>query len=274
MPYYYLSATLPDLPHPGALRDLDVEGTIETILRNLEPADRTLVDYLLYPADIQNLVNLLWQRQWETYQFQWQVPAVFDRETLETGLTQPYTLPDFMATFLEGQSGSASGTSMGQMSSSLEGAFYQEVQRLDNDFIKDYFGYEKLIKSAALGINQRLHDLDLDGLNLGETEHASLIFGEEATAMRVTETYGFYESLNEAIRSQLPEAIEQCIDRLLWQFVDEYEIAPFSSDHIFRYVIKLIKVQRWSALEKEKGTDHLIALLRKIENQSMNLKHT
>lgn len=273
MPYYYLSATLPHLPHPGALRDLDVEEAIETIIRNLEPADRVLVDYLLYPADIQNLVNLLWQRQQETYEFQWQTPSVFDQEQLETGLTQAYSLPDFMSTFLEGQSGSASRVSIGQMSSLLEEAFYQEVQSLDHAFIEDYFRYEKLVKSVALGINQRLHGLDLDGLNLGETEHASLILGEEATAMRLTESYGFYESLTEAIRSQLPEAIERCMDELLWQFADEYEIAPFSRDHIFRYVIMLLKVQRWSVLEKEKDIDHLTELLLKIENQSKNLNH-
>lgn len=268
MEYYYLVATLPDLLLPEARKDIDVDQVLETINRNLSEQDRKLSEYFFLPADNQNLIHLLRQRKIGSYEFQLQQPSIFSVNELKTGFSHHFTLPNYMAYFLSRVYSRLDEFSSDQLHGILERAFYEEVSKLKNEFIGKYFAFEKLVRSTVLGINNRQYDLALDPEDLNETEFAQFIFNEDSTIAKLIETYGFYDELKEAINSQNPQKIELLIDRIIWDFLEQYPKNTFSREYIFSYIVRLLKVNRWSVLERQASEKHFEKCLERVERQT------
>ena len=100
--YYYLVSGLPDLIPEQSKLPFTPAGFVELLRESLHPDDFREATWLLYPADHENLLDLLQKKECS-----WRPLSVFSREEMEEGLQEPGRLPAYLERFLQAYRGDA-----------------------------------------------------------------------------------------------------------------------------------------------------------------------
>lgn len=263
MKYYYLIATLPDLTLEETKAKVDFEETIETIRRNLEKEDEKLFQFLLFPNDHRNLLNIIFSQYHQLDLPPFESPSIFDKEVLQEYAHRPYELPAHISDFIVTLQERFAGMSMAEMENQLLERFYQHIADLDDEFIRDYFGFERALRSILAGLNRGLYKL-IQGVETIEIDRISERLAQEgAGATLLAKTYPFIEKLGQAIASKDPSHIEKTVDEIKWDYIDDASNDFFGRQQVFGYVLKLLMVKRWTGL-REQEDGHLERLCQQI----------
>ncbi len=263
MKYYYLIATLPDLTLEETKGKIDFGETIETIRRNLEKEDEKLFQFLLFPNDHRNLLNLIFSQYHQLALPPFESPSIFDKEMLEEYAHRPYEFPAHISDFLVTLQERFTSMSMAEMENQLLERFYQHIAELEDEFIRDYFAFERALKSIIVGLNRGLYTF-MEGAEAIEIDRISERLAQEgAGATLLARTYPFIEKLGQVITSKDPSQIEKTVDEIKWDYIDGASNDFFGRQQVFGYVLKLLMVKRWTAL-REQEDGHLERLCQQI----------
>ena len=256
MKYYYLIATLPDLSLEIETSNINFDEIIQTIQRNLSNEDKRSFEYLIYPHDNQNLLHAIFKKHHDLIPLPFQRPAVFSPVVMEDYVQERYNFPDYMADFLVTFQERFSEMSMGEIESHLLQAFYQELSRVSDAFVKDYYLFEKTLKSVVAAFNRSVYTFYGSASVLEDSEITDKLANEGSGMSMLVNAYPFIVQLREAIHSKEPLIIEQCIDKIKWEFIDNYNKEFFSNTHVYGYVLKLFILQRRALLQQADANEH------------------
>jgi len=261
--YYYLLSSLPELEIGKDSYKIDFEEVYQFIYENLHSDDKELFKYLLYPGDNKNLINEIAQNIGSPAPFpQFFEPSALTREQIGDYEKKFDQFPDYMSRFIENKVADLSGKSLVALEKELNQHFYEEVLELSDEFLEEYYAFEKALQQILLAINNRHFDLEaLQQLpeddfivnNLKKSSAADFGLGQD---------YDFIENLNQIVEQGNVEQLEMQVERIRWDYLEELtKFSFFDSHKVFTYTLKLLSLKRWMSLVPEAGKKRLEELI-------------
>ena len=261
MKYYYLIATLPDLSLEAETTNFNFGEVIDTIQRNLGEEDQQTFKYLIHPHDNGNLLNAIFKKHHGLVPLPFQQPSIFDQATIEDYVQERYNFPDYMSDFLVTYQERFSEMGIDEIEYNLLKGFYQEVSRVPDTFVVDYYQFEKTLRSMVAAFNRTMYPFVGTWPSLEDAEVTDKLANEGSGMSILAQAYPFITPLREAIHSKSPRAIEETIDEVKWGFIDNYGKGFFSNQHVYSYVLKLFILQRRASLAGADRDQHFERLI-------------
>ncbi len=270
--YYYLLASLPDPALPATLKNTSIEEVKEDIERNLTETDRIFFDYLLYPNDCHNLIQVLFEE--EDYRF----PAALELSFVQKPKANRFDFPSFIEKFLEqpevapllNKEREGSNYSKAAATKDLLAYFYEEIRELKQGFIRQYFSYDHTIKNMLAAMNSRVYPFDKKWQLLEGEPYAQEISQSNDENFGLAGIFEHLPKWNEYMMRNEMDRLEKSIDKAREEQIEHLlKGDAFTSDHVFGYYIKFQLYARWIPLTNERGKKKLKALIDAYTREAM-----
>jgi hypothetical protein len=267
--YYCLVAGLPDIvPDDKKLHFSSVQ-LCGYLHEQLHPDDFEMVKLFYLPWDHENLLNLLFKKE-----FVWDERGIYSRENLEQltdkkqfDLIDPKAFPPYFIDFVQFYHDEEEEFSRSTGSHYLTQAWYKMLSGHNNIFLNQLATYKLNMGNIMLALNGRKHNITIDGALIGDDEitHAlrksrSRDFGLSTEINDIEEIVQIFEIENILDR-------ELRLDNHMWNHLDEITFFNyFTIEKVMAFVQKLFIVERWFVLDKEKGQQMFSKLLNELQS--------
>ncbi|MFP4090353.1 MAG: DUF2764 family protein [Cyclobacteriaceae bacterium] len=262
--YYYLLSAVPKLSlEEETYERVDFDQVFDLITENITVSDGHRLNYLLYQNDNLNLVSAIARQHRKTVpHHMFHYPSVFDQEVMKDYEKSYVLFPDYMYDFVEAHQDEFSGRSMTFIEQRLLTAFYGEVTRQEDDFLREYFTFERDLRNIITALNCRKYGYDREDQLIGDAFINQQLLRSSAADFGLGQEYPFVEKLQELIEAQQVPELEHFMDSLLWDHLDELtRFSYFNSHKLLAYTLKLFMVKKWSWLKPDKGKERLHHLI-------------
>ncbi len=173
-------------------------------------------------------------------------------EELLHSMKTGYELPRYMTEYLAKYKEQFINLSPGLVAEYLWVEFYNEIDVLNNSFIKEYFQFDKLLRQMAAAHNYNLIEEPVATDLVNELLIKQLKLDKSDSS--VSKTYPFIDKLWNSLDSGEPLIIQKSMDEIRWEFIDNYELTTnFTNTQLFGWILKLVHYSRWAGLANEKG---------------------
>ena len=274
--YYYLLASFPDPALPATLKNTSIEEVKETIERNLSDQDKGLFNYLLYPKDCHNLLQVLFNEQEENFHF----PAALELPFLKKTKANRYDFPAFIQKFLEkpevtqllnGEK-EASNYSKAAATKDLLSFFYEEIKGINQKFIRQYFSFDHTIRNLLAALNSRVYPFNKKWQILEGEPYTQEIRQSNDENFGLSGIFEHLPKWNEYMVNNQKEKLEKAVDQARIEHIDTLlKGDAFTSSHVFGYYIKFELYARWQPLTTEKGKKKLKTLIDTYTQKAMEI---
>ena len=272
MNYYYLIASLPALSPKMDTSSFEFDQLYDVIQRNLTKEDQHYLRYLIYPNDLHNLLTILSKEYHDQSLKNFQEPAVHSYEELKSYKKNRRHFPDFMNDFLAENDDRLANMSIREMEDAMLNRFYDEVFELKNDLIKSYYRFLIELRSLIGAFNYNSYDfLSKPNINQPDRLLSQLGPGKSPSASLLKD-HPFLEDLISVLSKDDPEEKERFVDKLKWEFLDEMNNEPFTTEAVFVYYIKLQILQRWLIIKPKAENEEFKELLERTINKEPSKK--
>ena len=268
MNYYYLISSLPrievDYDSNVSLNFIELYDLIE---RNLTTEDRKTYHALLYQNDNRNLLNLIFHEYHDLeYKYVYE-PTVIPYKTLQGYRRNLSGLPDYMIFFLQDNAGIFSSYSLTDIELKLRKYFMEYVRSLNSDFLIQYYEWQYRLEEILSDINRRKHTF-LNPRGIHDIDY----LGDSPTIHQVDKKQ-LTGDLTPLIEEEDYTAIEKVVDQYYWDFADSWTDI-FSSNAVFSYVVKLLRLSRWSGIptDPDEVEDQFLQLLYEFKTKTRSPK--
>ncbi|MFO7998651.1 MAG: DUF2764 family protein [Bacteroidales bacterium] len=260
--YYYLVAGLQDITLDIHKLILDQEAFKDTLKTELQKSDFKLVEKLFLPFDNANLLNLL-QKKDKPFNGK----GNFSRELLEENIKEPASLPAYMNRFIVAFKNKEPIFPEKSPENELTTLFYDDMLRLENDFLRHWFLFDLTVKNVLTAMAARKYKLDYENQIIGTGERSEAIKKSHSRDFGLGSDIDYLEDLVNLARTEDLQEKEKAIDQFKWDYLDEETFFEyFTVERILAYVIKLGMVERWLAIDKEHGSELFKKLLKELQD--------
>ncbi|MFP4418386.1 MAG: DUF2764 family protein [Chitinivibrionales bacterium] len=266
--YYYLVSGLPDLILDGTKKPLGLVEFVDEVSEQLHPDDAQLFRYIRYPIDNRNLVALL-KKDTESFDER----GNFSREELEQEIRSPDRMPQYMTVFMEAHNeGKELFPGLTQLDQ-LSWLFYDWVLGVNNEFVREWFSFERDLRNVVAGLNcRKMRDT---GVEEDSCDLSTAIVTRNTAAQSILKSNAPDFSLS----SQLPwiERViamsevglvdfEKSLDQLRWDELNEFTtFTGFRMETILAFSIKVEMVERWQQLDSDVGKEKVERLIKELK---------
>ncbi len=267
--YYCLVAGLPDIMIDG---NKQLETTLEfknELAEQLHPADYKLAELLYLSNDNINLLNLLLKQDEDFVS-----NGNYSKDYLEEQIKEPTDIVDYMKQLIFRFIDETTDNSYLNNQNQLQSLYYQYVLQIDNDFLKNWFKFEKNVKNILASVNSRKYGYDIEKQLISvnnDNEVYDILLKSSAKADLLIDEVPFVEKILQIVESDISiTEKEKALDNIKWDFLDEQTFFNyFTTEKVLSFVIKLGMVDRWLKLDNETGK----ALFERVINDiKMNYK--
>jgi len=251
MSYYFLEILLPPLKI-GARPEIAFEELVFRINVNLGKSDLKKVRKLRELIDLLNIRALLSGQKIDHR-------GNLSEKELDQALLVKDSFPQYIFDSLNRWETNSAKL---QNFSALLAAFFKEEVKKAKGFLKQYFIFEREYRLVLAAI--RASQMGRDFAETLQFEELNDPFVAQILVQKDTGRYEppvEYAELKEIFISSGPDAGMQHKAFTEWKFsrVEEMGLKPFSIDAILSYMVRLILVEDWQALDEEKGKEALKA---------------
>lgn len=281
MNYYYLVAGLADISFDNEKSSYSVSAFREEIYPSLTEKDRRLVDLIFQQYDQRNLLALL--RATDT---NLSTESILANASLcnNNGLLQveqlaelimaakqgdkaPFECPEYLYSFLQ-QYFSAENSANSLLEDKLQALFYEYATKVDNKFIAAWYQYNLDVKNIVTAYTARKYSLDVTNYIVGGGDVADALKTSGARDWGLSFAIGYLDSLMAILEDSDLASRERKIDLLKWNWLEENSFFNyFSIEKLFVFVEKLLMVERWATLDKEKGQQLFRTLIGNLKSE-------
>src|SRR5665648_523037 len=260
--YYCLIAGLPDLILNENPKDLTSFQFRLELAEHLALKDHNLLELIYRPYDNNNLLNLLLQKD-----FQYDILGNYTEDYLKAQIIEPTDIVRYLKLFITDFNSETFDTSPLFLENKLQELFYDYVLNTNNDFIKEWFTFDRNIKNILTAVNchqygystekQLIPDHISDGL------YESLIRKIPMPELFADEELPYLEQILQIAEMAIDASEkEKATDNIKWSFLDEITVFHyFTIEKILSFVIKLTMVDRWRELDSDTGKKLLKRLI-------------
>jgi len=254
--YYYLISSLPELRLDDYKEPYRVDEFVNELEENLSSKDFAHVQQLLHLYDNPNIVDVALENKntWSRHKGNWS----FDE--LKTRF--PFTVDDgqylwgFMRAFNVLKADKEKLTRR-QVERILEEQFYERVLHHENNFMRKYFEFDAQLRNILIALNKRKFELEhSDFLKVREESIIGQLKSSSSTEFNLSHEIEYISLLSENFSKFDSVNIEKFLDQLRWDMIDTINVfSYFEVDMLLGYLVKLMLVERWIALDDSSGSE-------------------
>lgn len=274
--YYYLLSGLKEFHLNDQNKTIDLQLICNHILEQLSARDRVLFNYLIYQNDNKNL-SLIISRNANLYcpYDDYISPSIFDGVVLEHPNAIFSELPLYIQSFLENNR-DTNWTSIAHIENTLLHAFYDEIQKLDNTFLSEYFSFFIDLKNIITAANLRLLGFSNEEIRknlIGSSIFVEVIAKSAANDFGIAKEYSYITKILDAIEGKDPYAIEKAEMDIVFNYLDNKSSSMFFRlENVFVYYIKCFYINRLSNRDAKEGQEAIKILISDMKKELDNLK--
>lgn len=258
--YYYLISGLPDLVLDQSKLPFSIAAFREELAIHLHPEDYALTNYIFYPADNYNLLNLLQKTEEE-----WDETGRFSHDTLAGALRVPDALPEYLQTFTTAWQAQEPLFPNMTWQNQLTWLYYDYAIESTEGFLHECFTFERDLRNILVALNCRRNKLSMEGQLIGDYPLAHALRSSHARDFGLSGEYPIIERLLQWEDNNWLER-EIALDAIHWEFIEQLNIFNyFSVEVVLAYLIKLMLMKRWVPLDKMDGEAAFRQLVENLE---------
>jgi len=261
--YYCLVAGLQDLTldaHKLTRTQNDFRIDLQT---DLHPQDYKLVEYLFYPVDNKNLLNLL-----EKSDKEFDLRGCFTREEMEDNIKEPSgILPQYMDQFINAYKNNEPFVAGMSFENQLITLFYSFTATLNDGFLEPWYRFNRDLNNLLTAMVCRKYDIPYENQVIGDDEITEAIRRSHARDFGLSAEIPWMEDVMNIAKTDNVQEKEKAIDKLKWNYLEDVTFFEyFTIDRVLAFIIKIGIVERWLALDREYGTELFMELLKELKS--------
>ncbi len=274
--YYYFVTGLPTIAPDSTKLILTPLMFLQAAKTHLDPADYRLLELLLVPNDIFNLISILLDKdQWldenTVDREEWLELIAHIRELADTFNLRKKHLDDhILPLIIEYLS-----VCLRQEEAKPEHVMFQELYTLFYDwtgchphpFIRDWFRFDATLRNIVIALNCRKHNLTATGQIIGNSEASEKLRKSGAADFGLGSELPWLEALTRVTELSDITEKEKGYDALRWKWIEDRTFFDyFTVPRVMGYFIKLQIVYRWIHLSQAVGEKRFGQVLHDLES--------
>ena len=251
--YYCLVAGLPDIIIDGNKPGETSHEFKNELAEQLLTSDYKLAELLYLHYDNKNLLNLLLKQDNRFITL-----GNYTEEYLEEQIKEPINIVDYMKQLIFNFKADTSGNSNLSSENELQSLYYEYVLQVKNDFLEQWFRFDRDMKNILTAVNCRKYGYDTEKQLIPvkhENEVYETLIKSSPKADLFTDEVPYADKILQIAESEMDiSEKEKALDNIKWKFLDEHTFFNyFTIEKILSFVIKLEIVERWIELDNETG---------------------
>lgn len=258
--YFYLVAGLPNIILDDAKPAKDIKGFILELKDHLSNHDFALIAKLFWFEDNENLLNILGK------EVKFNQLGNYSSEELSNALETLDIFPEYMQKFLAEYKKNPE-KSFSENHLRLTALMYDELKDIDNDFIKEYYDFERTLRNTLSALMGRATQKSFDHELIGNEEWIENLKKSHAVDFGLAKTNELIDKIIKIWHTEDLYKREKDLDHFRWSWIEQRNFFHyFDIDVILAYICRLKLAYRWQLLDKEKGKEIFRSTIRKMES--------
>ncbi|MCG8700727.1 MAG: DUF2764 domain-containing protein [Bacteroidales bacterium] len=268
--YHYLVAGLPDIAFDDKKVPVKLNELKDYLVDHLHEDDWRLIQLLFYSYDNDNVlkkldndedgINFLSNLGNEDLEVLFQ--AVKEDSTQDLSQEIPTYLIDFVRAF-KSDAPLIDGKNWDVQLSEL---FYEYAIDTKNEFVANYFAFERDLNNIGTAIQCRKFDIEIEPELIGNSEINQKLSKSSVRDFGLTDQVPYLEEILKAYEETDILEKEKKLDIIRWKYAEEEVFFHyFTIEAIFTFMMKMTIVERWMNLDKQTGLELLNELITSLE---------
>ena len=268
--YYCLVSGLPDLMIGDSKLPVSISEFRDLLSEELSQGDFNLVKLLLLPFDHLNIINSLFENENKEFDKKGNFPKdiienLTDKKELELGID--YDVPVYIIKCIKEVVFSENDVDEVSAEMLFTNEYYNVLNQSSNKFIRSYGNFDQQIRNIVAALNGRKFSINMDDQLIGNNEITEALKKNRANDFGLSVDVEIMDQLLQIYETSDILERELKLDKMRWAFIEEKIFFEyFSIDRILAFVIKLMIVERWFALDVERGRELFKKLLHELES--------
>lgn len=268
--YYYLVAGLPELTLEDSKLSYTVADFKTEIYPGLSFSDQKLIALFYLKFDNLNVLRLLQDKDADI-----DSRGTFSQEELnecitvikEGGEAGMKEFPSYLSAFISDYFNAPTEYST-LLEDHLATLYYEYAMKSENKFVSSWFDFNLTLNNILIAFIARKYKWDLAQHVVGNTEVCDALRTSGARDFGLSGEVDCFEQL--AKISEITELVdrEKRLDSLRWSWIEEATFFNyFTIERIFAFLLQLEMIERWIALDKEKGNQLFRSIIESLKNE-------
>lgn len=254
--YYCQVAGLPDISFDGSKLQYSTNRFKDELYPALTSEDASFVDLLFLSRDNANLLELLRKGEDAVIADAGCFTADELKEIISSaknGDVQPGNVPAYLYGFLEYYFGNE-GQERILWDDVLASRYYEYALRSANSFVSSWFEFNRNVNNILVAMAARKYKMSVADAVVGDGEVAEALRTSGARDFGLTGTLDYLETVQRISEESNLLERERKLDELRWKWLDDNSVFNyFTIERLFVFLVKVGIVERWSALDADKG---------------------
>lgn len=274
--YYCLVAGLPDISFDGGKVGFTIDRFREEVCPQLDTYDERCINLFFLAWDNVNILRML--RFGNDVNLERE--GCFNKEQLcnliaaaKEGDVRNADIPEYLYDFLEYYFSNEENSDM-IWEDIMNSHYYSYAISCSNKFMAAWFTFNLNVSNVLVAQIARRYKMNISDCVLGNNEVAETI---RTSAARDFGLSGIFDSLEEVMRISENEKLqerEHLIDELRWKWLDDNSVFNyFTVERLFVFLQKLDIVERWAALDSEKGMQRYKELIDDLKSGMVSVEN-
>ena len=254
--YYYLVAGLPELTLEDSKLSYTVADFKTEIYPGLSSSDQKLIDLFYLKFDNANVLKLLKDKD-AVIDLRGNFSAAELNEYIATikegGEVSAKEFPSYLSVFISDYFNTPAESTV-LHEDHLAALYYEYAMKCGNKFVSSWFEFNLTINNILIAFSARKYKWDVAQNVVGNTEVCEAL---RISGARDFGLSGEVDCLEQLMKiSEITELVERekKLDSLRWNWMEEATFFDyFTVERIFAFLLQLEMIERWIALDKEKG---------------------
>lgn len=285
--YHYIISGLPDISLDEGKAPLTRAQFMTDVYEHLSAPDLKLMDLLLLENDCRNLLDILQNDRARQDASSTGYADVHDsldsttkglfsqaqlEELIDLVKNQdrcPSGVPEFMYRFVEEWMDGSWKEVAGFAEDSLWSLFYEYAMQSGNEFVDSWYGFNLDLNNIQTAVTARKYGFDIQKVIVGDNETAHALRTSGARDWGLSQELDYFDDVMKLTEEPDLAQREHKTDVLRWRWLEDNTFFNyFSVERLFSYMVRLGMVERWTALDREKGQQLFRELIGSLKDQT------
>lgn len=267
--YYYIVASLPELSLEDGRLDYTIDNFRAEYYTEFSLKDRKLIDLLYLRIDNINVLKLL--RDKDAQITKRGVYSVVELTNYISDLKEGNAIDDnlfplYLSNYITSYSSMTDDVLLQE--NYLATLYYEYAMNCGNAFVSSWFEFNLNINNILSALIARKYKWNAASYIVGNTMVSEALRTSNARDFGLSAEIDIFESLNRISEVEDLAEREKKIDLMKWEWMEDASFFNyFTIERIFVFLLKLEMIERWIALDKEKGNVLFRKLIDSLKNE-------
>ena len=267
--YYCQVAGLPDVAFDGSKVAFTVERFKEELYPSLSAGDAKCIDLLFLSLDNANILNIL--KNGEDAKVEQQ--GCYDKEELveiissaKDGDSPKKGVPSYLYRFFDYYFANEGNENI-IWNDVLSAYYYDYAISSSNSFASRWFAFNRNVNNILVAFTARKYRMNIADVVIGDDEVANMLRTSAARDFELSGALDYFETVQRLSENGKLQEREHQLDELRWRWLDDNSVFNyFTVERLFVFLQKLIIVERWEALDADKGMERYNKMIAELKS--------